>query len=260
MTITTEASPTSAAIPSPGFADPTRDAQSAFRALLDALAHPTRDYPLAGPAEPPAGLGRGLAAVALTVLDEDSTVWLGALAEDQEVVAWLDFHTGSRRVADVAEADFAFATPATAPTLSALRLGTDEAPHLSTTLVLDVRPGVAGAQITEGAADDAPRFVAEGPGINGRAELIAPWVAAWRAGRDRVAAQDADGSEFLAEWRANGALFPRGADVLIVGEDSVSALPRTTRLAASGSQEPAARASGSQEPAARASASNEKEA
>ncbi|GAB3393224.1 phosphonate C-P lyase system protein PhnH [Humibacter soli] len=260
MIITTEVAPTSAAIPSPGFADPTRDAQSAFRALLDALAHPTRDYPLSGPAEPPIGLGRGLAAVALTVLDEDSTVWLGALADDAEVVAWLDFHTGSRRVADVGEADFAFATPATAPMLAGLRLGTDEAPHLSTTLVLDVRQGVDGTQPTDGAADDTPRFVAEGPGVNGRAELAASWIGSWRAGKDQAAAPDAGAAEFLAEWRANGALFPRGADLLIVGDDSVSALPRTTRLTASGSHEPAARASSSRKPEASASASDEKEA
>ena len=68
---------TASAFPAPGFADPTRDAQRAFRAVLDALAHPARSFPLAGPADPPAALGPGLAAVALTLLDEDCAVWLG---------------------------------------------------------------------------------------------------------------------------------------------------------------------------------------
>jgi len=87
---------TTAAVPAPGFADPTRDAQRAFRAILDALAHPARPYPVYGPAEPPGALGRGLAAVALTLLDEDCQVWLGgALRSDAETAAWLAFHTGA---------------------------------------------------------------------------------------------------------------------------------------------------------------------
>lgn len=200
------------AIPSPGFGDPTRDSQAAFRAIMDALAHPTRSYPIVGPAEPPAGLGRGLGAVALTLLDEDVAVWLGgALADDAEVGAWLAFHTGAKRVEDAAAADFAFAAPDAAPDFASLRLGTDEAPHLGATLVLDVR----------GIGCDSPphehHFVAEGPGIKDSADLDAPWA-------PRV-------TGFLAQWQKNTGLFPRGVDLLLVDEGSVSALPRTTKLA-----------------------------
>ncbi|HEY1666359.1 MAG TPA: phosphonate C-P lyase system protein PhnH [Trebonia sp.] len=201
----------SAASPLPGFADPTRDAQRAFRAVLDALAHPTRSFPLAGPADPPAALGPGLAAVALTLLDEDCAVWLGgALASDAEVADWLAFHTGARRANAAAEADFVIADPAALPPLASLALGTDEAPHLSATVVLDVRgrPGLP---------DTVPaRFRAGGPGIDGTATLDAPWAA--------------DG--FPAEWHRNTGIFPRGVDLLLVDEDTVAALPRTTRLTA----------------------------
>lgn len=210
-------------IPSPGFADPTRESQAVFRAVLDALAHPTRDYALAGPAQPPAALGRGLGAVALTVLDEDVSVWLGgALRSDAEAIAWLGFHTGATLVDDPASADFAFATPDALPALDAFGLGTDEAPHLSTTVVLDVR----GVECTS--AREVHHFTATGPGINVEAELDAPWS-------DSIGA-------FAAQWRANGRLFPRGVDLLIVAEDSVSALPRTTQLAglAAGAAVPAA--------------------
>lgn len=193
-----------AAIPSPGFADPTHDAQRAFRALLDAMARPTRTYPLAGPAEPPTALGRGLAAVALTVLDEDCTVWLGGpLGDDVVVTTWLSFHTGVRRAADAATAHYVFAAPASLPPLASLALGTDEAPHLSATVVLDVRGGRSSS-----------RFTAHGPGIEDAATLEAPWAT--------------DG--FLDEWRGNTALFPRGVDLLLVDEDAVTALPRTTHL------------------------------
>jgi alpha-D-ribose 1-methylphosphonate 5-triphosphate synthase subunit PhnH len=193
------------AFPGPGFADPARDAQRAFRAVLDALSHPTRRYPLAGPAEPPAALGRGLAAVALALLDEDCAVWLGgALGRDVEVASWLAFHTGVRRVGSAA-AGFIIADPSTLPPLDSLAPGTDEAPHLSATVVLDVR-GCAGTA----------RFTACGPGIAGTATLAAPWAA--------------DG--FADAWRRNTGLFPRGVDLLLVEADSVTALPRTTRLIA----------------------------
>ena len=201
----------STASPLPGFADPTRDAQRAFRAVLDALAHPTRSFALAGPADPPAALGPGLAAVALTLLDEDCAVWLGGtLANDAEVGDWLAFHTGARRANAAAEADFVIADPAALPPLASLALGTDEAPHLSATVVLDVR-GRTGHPNTGPA-----RFRAGGPGIDGTATLDAPWAA--------------DG--FSAEWHRNAGMFPRGVDLLLVDDDTVAALPRTTRLTA----------------------------
>ena len=201
---------TAPALPAPGFADPTRDAQLAFRAVLDALAHPTCSYLLAGPAEPPAALGRCLAAVALTLLDDDCAVWLGgALGRDAEVAAWLAFHTGARRVTDSAVADFVVTAPDALPPLASLKLGTDEAPHLSATVVLDVR-GCAGVH----GGDDPATFSARGPGIDGVATLAAPWAP--------------DG--FAAAWRSNTGQFPRGVDLLLVDANSVTGLPRTTLL------------------------------
>jgi alpha-D-ribose 1-methylphosphonate 5-triphosphate synthase subunit PhnH len=193
------------AFPGPGFADPARDAQRAFRAVLDALSHPTRRYPLTGPAEPPAALGRGLAAIALALLDEDCGVWLGgALGRDTEVASWLAFHTGARR-ADSTAAGFVIADPGTLPPLDSLVLGTDEAPHLSATVVLDVR-GCTGTT----------RFTACGPGIADTATLAAPWAP----------------DDLGDAWRRNTGLFPRGVDLLLVAADSVTAVPRTTRLIA----------------------------
>ena len=199
------------AFPAPGFADPARDAQRAFRAVLNAIAHPARSYPLAGPAEAPAALGRGLAAVALTLLDEDCAVWLGgALARDAEIAAWLAFHTGARRVDTAAAAGFVIAGPDVLPPLASLALGTDEAPHLSATVVLDVRGGT-------GFPNTGPaRFTARGPGIDGAATLTAPWAP--------------DG--FADAWHRNTEVFPRGVDLLLVDEDTVTAVPRTTRLQA----------------------------
>lgn len=205
---------TAPALPAPGFADPSRDAQRAFRAVLDALARPTRSYPVAGPAEPPAALGRALAAVALTLLDEDCDIWLGgALGRDAEVAAWLAFHTGARRVAEPLVADFVVTAPDALPPLASLKLGTDEAPHLSATVVLDVRDSADSTRANPTGAGPA-RFSAQGPGIDGTATLAAPWAA----------------GSFAAAWHHNTALFPRGVDLLLVDSDSIVGLPRTTCL------------------------------
>ncbi|BDZ51423.1 carbon-phosphorus lyase [Frondihabitans sucicola] len=194
----------STAIPAAGFADPTRDAQRAFRAVLDALSHPSLAYHVGGAPEAPELLGSGLGAVALTLLDEESSVWLGGpVGDDEAVSSWLSFHTGARRVAEIAAADFVLTPFSDMPDLATLALGTEEAPHRSATVLVDVR----------GASGPA-RFLAEGPGIDGRVEFDAPW---------------ADGS-FADRWSENNRLFPRGVDLVLVDATTVSALPRTTRL------------------------------
>ncbi|MBL1118600.1 phosphonate C-P lyase system protein PhnH [Streptomyces sp. 110] len=197
---------TSTTAPAPGFADPTRGAQRVFRAILDALAHPGRSYRIAVPTQAPEALGPGLTAVALTLLDEDVSVWLHRTpAENSDVTSYLAFHTGARMANEHGPANFVLATPDTLPALDALALGTDDAPHQSATVVLDARTPGTGA-----------RFTATGPGIDGRVEIEAPWAP----------------EGFLAAWTRNGALFPRGVDLLVVSDDSIVALPRTTRLRA----------------------------
>jgi alpha-D-ribose 1-methylphosphonate 5-triphosphate synthase subunit PhnH len=132
--------------------------------------------------------------------------WGGALGRDTEVASWLAFHTGAGR-AESAAAGFVIAAPTALPPLESLALGTDEAPYLSATVVLDIR-GCAGAA----------RFTARGPGIADTATLSAPWAP--------------DG--FTDAWRRNTGLFPRGVDLLLVDDDSVTAVPRTTRLSSAG--------------------------
>ncbi|MBF4582781.1 phosphonate C-P lyase system protein PhnH [Curtobacterium sp. VKM Ac-2865] len=198
---------TTTPIPAPGFDDPTRGAQRVFRAVLDALAHPGRRYPLAVPPAPPTAFGPGLAAVALTLFDEECSVWIaGAAGDDAELAAWLAFHTGVSRATHPADADFVVVTRASRPALADLAQGTDVDPHRSATLVLDVRD-----------LDGQQPLTASGPGIDGSVDVAAPWVDA----------------AFLDEWRQNGARFPRGVDLLLVEADHVAAFPRTTRLAAS---------------------------
>ena len=92
-----------------GFGDLVLDGQKVFRATMDALANPGTIRSLGATAQPPAPLTQELAAIALTLCDHDSPVWLDATLAVEPVVAdWLRFHTGAPIVTEPADAMFAF--------------------------------------------------------------------------------------------------------------------------------------------------------
>jgi alpha-D-ribose 1-methylphosphonate 5-triphosphate synthase subunit PhnH len=187
-----------------GFADPVRDAQSAFRAIMNALAHPGTVQGLHTPPSGPA-LHAGLCAAALTLVDHDTPVWLSPrLGQNADLRDFLAFHTGAPLTALPAQSAFALVDGAAdLPPLQDFALGTDAYPDRSTTVVLAVP-----------ALENGPVLTARGPGIR-EALQIAP--------QDLPAA-------FAAQWQRNGALFPRGVDLLLVTENAVLGLPRTTKL------------------------------
>ncbi len=129
----------------PGFADPVRDAQATFRAVLDALAHPGRiiELPVALAAPAPKPLRDAAAAVALTLCDMDTPVWLDAGLVG--CADYLRFHCGAPLVPDPGTAHFAFIGDGLLlPSLDAFALGSDEYPDRSTTLIIEVADLQAG--------------------------------------------------------------------------------------------------------------------
>ncbi len=186
-----------------GFADTVFGAQAVFRAIMDALARPGTVQSIASDAAPPVPLTPELGAVALTLCDHDTPVWLDpVLAANETVRAWLAFHCGAPITDDAADAQFALVSDASLlPALSGFGQGTDEYPDRSTTVVL--------------AAGDATRAVTlQGPGIKDRLDTSLPLP----------------GGDFIAQWAENRERFPRGIDLLLVRAGSVVALPRTTRI------------------------------
>jgi alpha-D-ribose 1-methylphosphonate 5-triphosphate synthase subunit PhnH len=190
-----------------GFADRVLAAQSTFRSVMDAMARPGSVQRIEAASGIPAPLMRGSAAIALTLFDQDTPVWLGArLADVTDVAKWIKFHTSAPVVADASVCHFAVIADATAlPDFERFAQGTAEYPDRSTTIILQV------ASLTEG-----PAYELRGPGIDGTASL-------------RAAVGVAD---FTARLALNAALFPRGIDLVLVSGDLVVALPRTTRLVA----------------------------
>jgi alpha-D-ribose 1-methylphosphonate 5-triphosphate synthase subunit PhnH len=192
-----------------GFADKVLSAQATFRSVMDAMARPGRVQRIAAVAGTPAAMMRGTAAIALTLFDHDTPLWLDPkMSETSDVAKWLKFHTSAPVIADPSVCSFALVGDARAlPALDRFAFGSNEYPDRSTTLILQVE------SLSQG-----PAFELRGPGIDGTAVL-------------RAAVQPVDLFERLA---VNAALFPRGIDVVFVADDAVVAIPRTTRLAAKG--------------------------
>jgi alpha-D-ribose 1-methylphosphonate 5-triphosphate synthase subunit PhnH len=186
-------------VPAPGFADPVLEAQRCFRALLEAMSRPGRVQSLATGLEPPPPLGHAAAAALLTLADADTPVWTDAGAGAAD---WLRFHAGCPLVAVPEEATFLLAC-ATPPPLSSLQAGTEEEPHRSATLILQV----AGLEEGDG-------WQLTGPGIQSAHRLHVPGLP----------------EGFLTTWAANHARFPQGVDVVLCAGDRLAALPRSIRI------------------------------
>jgi alpha-D-ribose 1-methylphosphonate 5-triphosphate synthase subunit PhnH len=192
-----------------GFVDKVLSAQTTFRSVMDAMARPGSVQRIAVAAGAPAAMMRGTAAIALTLFDHDTRLWLDpGMSGTSDVAKWLKFHTGAPVIADSSICSFALIGEArTLPALDRFAFGTNEYPDRSTTLILQVESLMQG-----------PALELRGPGIDGTAIL-------------QAAIQPPDLFERLA---INAALFPRGIDVVLVADDAIVAIPRTTRLVAKG--------------------------
>jgi len=188
-----------------GFAEPVFNAQTVFRAIMDAMARPGTVQALPALAHPPAPLSATAGAVALALCDNDTPVWLDPSLQTASVKAWLGFHSGAPLANTPADAHFALvAKPAEMAALDGFAQGTQEYPDRSTTLVLLVDDLASG-----------PALLLEGPGIE-KTSMIAP------PGMPR---------HFVEQWKQNNQRFPRGVDIILAGRDgNLACLPRTTRI------------------------------
>jgi len=193
-----------------GFADKVLSAQTTFRSVMDAMARPGTVRRVTASVGTPSCLMCGTAAIALTLFDHDTPIWLDAMmAETSDVAKWLKFHSGAPVVGDSSVCSFALVGRGKAmPALDRFAFGSNEYPDRSTTVILQVD------SLSEG-----PAYELRGPGIDGTATL-------------RAVIEPVDLFERLA---VNVAAFPQGIDVVLVHDDAIVAIPRTTRLVVKGS-------------------------
>jgi alpha-D-ribose 1-methylphosphonate 5-triphosphate synthase subunit PhnH len=196
-----------------GLSDPVPETQAVFRALMAAFASPGRIERLTHSARPPAPLSRTAAAVALTLVDHDTPVWLDPpLLQAEAVVTWLGFHCGAVLTGTPAEAAFAFVSrPGASIAIENFSQGSQDYPDRSATLILQVDSFETGTPL-----------VLQGPGIPQEARI----------------APEPMPRHFVEQWRQNQARFPRGVDIILAGPGAVVCLPRTLRVKAEERREP----------------------
>jgi alpha-D-ribose 1-methylphosphonate 5-triphosphate synthase subunit PhnH len=189
-----------------GFADPVLNAQRVFKMLMDAMARPGTLRTVDTKIAPPSPLGFAAGAIALTLCDHDTPVWLSVGLAGSSMPQWLGFHTGAELTQERIDARFAFLeSGAGLSSLNQFATGTQEYPDRSTTLVLEIAALQGGKELA-----------LSGPGIDGVA-TIAP------VGLPET---------FLRIWNDNRALFPRGADLILTAGRQFLCLPRTTKITA----------------------------
>jgi alpha-D-ribose 1-methylphosphonate 5-triphosphate synthase subunit PhnH len=189
----------SATIALPGFADPVGEAQATFRAILDAMARPGRLHEAGEQLTAPAPLDKATAAVLLTLVDNETPLWLDTSAAAAR--EWLAFHCGA--VIAEAPGNAAFALALTLPDLATLPAGSHEMPENSATLILQIA-----------ALGTGTRYRLSGPGLREPGMLAATGLP----------------GNFVQAWQQNHALYPRGVDIALCAGTTLTALPRSVSI------------------------------
>ncbi len=78
-----------------GFSDPVFQSQSIFRMLMDGMARPGSIHTVEHDAGQPDPLGPAAGAIALTLCDHDTPVWLSAGLSKSAIGDWICFHSGA---------------------------------------------------------------------------------------------------------------------------------------------------------------------
>jgi alpha-D-ribose 1-methylphosphonate 5-triphosphate synthase subunit PhnH len=183
----------------PGFADPVSEAQATFRAVLDAMARPGQLHEAGEGLTAPSPLDNATAAVLLTLVDNETPLWLDARAAKAR--DWLAFHCGAL-IADAPD-KAAFAVALSLPGLATLSPGSHEAPESSATLILQIAALGAGT-----------KYRLSGPGLREPVVLAATGLPA----------------DFVQAWQRNHALYPCGVDIVLCAGTILTALPRSVSI------------------------------
>lgn len=186
-----------------GFSNTAIDASLAFRCVMQAMARPGRPVRLDMELQAPAPLQPTSAAVALTLCDFQTPIWLSPGLRTDAVARYLKFHAGAPISEQAERAQFIFLSAGEEiPALAVFAQGTHEYPDRSATLVIQTDGFHTGSAVLSGPGIKPPLDF----GVNGLSE------------------------EFWEAMASNHQRFPIGVDVIFTGPDVIAALPRSAAI------------------------------
>lgn len=184
-----------------GFVDHVVDSQAVFRAVLNAMSRPGRLFDCPVHCDAPSPLQPCAAAVALTLFNHETPVWLDPHLNTIAVRKFLAFHTSAPIGRDMGAAAFALVgDPNRMPRLDDFRTGSSLHPDHGATLLIQLESLRAGAPVT-----------LSGPGIESPLTFRPTGLPKW----------------FWNAWEHNHDSFPRGIDLILSDGKELAALPRT---------------------------------
>ena len=186
------------------FINPSHDMARAFRPILDAMANPGRVLHFAPALSSPPGLSPEAAAVAVTLCDFQTSIWLEQELRTPAIEHYLRFHAGAPLTHIETDAAFAFVDALYGvPDLSQFSKGTHEYPDRSTTIVIQTEQLRSDSGVT-----------LRGPGIQSERRLGSVSL----------------GADFWQQMIASRSDFPLGIDVIFVAPGAIAAIPRSTQI------------------------------
>ena len=187
----------------PGLENPVLDSQKIFRQLLTGMSEPGVISTVQGVIEHPMGLFPATYAIALTLFDQDTRIFLSDNMQQNEISDSLRFHSSISQVSLAADADFVICNESDRPDLDQLNWGTEAYPDQSCTLIIQCRSFFQGIV-----------YRATGPGIKGSSKICS----------------SAFNGTLLHQREKLSSRFPLGIDLILTSGRDFFCIPRTTKL------------------------------
>ncbi len=185
-----------------GFKNEVAESQRCFKKTMKAMSEPGHLVTLA-PLKTSESISSATFSVALTLIDQDISVWVSPQLSSTAFIDNLRFYCGCQLASSPVEADFVFIKLSEWQDLENLKQGTEEYPDRFPTLIIE----------TDGLAGSGD-ITLRGPGINGTRNISIEGI----------------NKQHINLLKHNQQHFPMGYDFIFTCREQLMALPRTTQV------------------------------